>query len=411
MIDILIIGAGAAGVAAGRRLTGRPLEFMIVEAAERPGGRAHSVQLDGVAGFDLGCGWLHSADRNGWAQLAEELGEPIDRTPPAWRTQFADLGFSRADQKAAWDTFTAFEERLREQPPASDRAADAMEKGNVWNCYLEALSGFMNGAELELLSVADFLAYEDAAGDQNWRLPGGYGAFIAAQAEALPIRYDTPIEEIDRSGPVLKARGPRGEIEAHAVIVTVSTNVLAHEGLRFTPPLPGKVEAAARLPLGLANKAFLGLDRPEPFEHDTQLLGNPRDANTGAYYFLPFGRRAIECFFGGAGARALEAEGKGAALDFATSQLVSLLGSDMRKRLTPLAETRWGQEPLIMGSYSHALPGQAEARAALAASVEDRIFFAGEACSAVDFSTAHGACETGMATADGAMNTLDRKDL
>lgn len=409
MVDILIIGAGAAGVAAGLRLAGQPFEVRIVEAAARPGGRALSLRLDGMS-FDMGCGWLHSADRNPWAKLAEAEGAEIDRTPPAWRSQFADLGFSPAEQKAAVEAFEAFERRLREDPPASDRAADAMEKGNVWNCYLEALSGFMNGAELEQLSVADFLAYEAADSDVNWRLTGGYGAFIAAQSESLPISYEMPIEEIDRSGPLLKARGPRGEIEARAIILAVSTEILARERLRFTPALPDKVEAARRLPLGLANKAFLGLDRPEPFEPDTQLLGDPKDPATGAYYLRPFGRPAIECFFGGAGARALEAEGEGAALDFAVSQLVGLLGSDMRKRLSPLAETRWGKDPLVMGSYSHACPGHADARAALAANIEERIFFAGEACSAADFSTAHGAYETGKAAAEAAMHSLDRKD-
>lgn len=409
MIDILIIGAGAAGVAAGLRLVGAPYEVLVVEAAARPGGRAHSLGLEGLP-FDMGCGWLHSADRNSWARLAEAQGVEIDRTPPAWRRQFADLGFTGAEQKAATDAFTAFDRRLREEPPPSDRAADALEPGQAWNCYMEALSGFMNGAELGQLSVADFLAYEDSDSDVNWRLPGGYGAFIAAQAEALPIRYWAPIEEIDRSGPVLKARGPAGEIEARAMIVTVSTEILARERLRFTPALPAKVEAARGLPLGLANKAFLGLDRPEPFDPDTQLLGNPRDSGTGAYYLRPFGRPVIECFFGGAGARALEAEGEGAALDFAVSQLVGLLGSDMRRRLRPLAETRWGAEPLVLGSYSHALPGHAGARAVLAASVEDRIFFAGEACSPGDFTTAHGAYQTGEAAADAAMNSLDRKD-
>ncbi|HTU10036.1 MAG TPA: NAD(P)/FAD-dependent oxidoreductase [Allosphingosinicella sp.] len=410
MVDILIIGAGAAGVAAGLRLAGAPLDLLIVEAAARPGGRAHSVSLDGMC-LDLGCGWLHSADRNPWAGLAEAQGVEIDRTPPAWRSQFADLGFTPAEQKAAHDAFAEFGRRLREAPPASDRASDAMPPGDAWNCYLEALSGFMNGAELEQLSVTDFLAYDEADSGVNWRLPGGYGAFIAAQAAALPIRFETPIEEIDRSGPLLKARGPAGEIEARAVIVTVPTEMLARERLRFTPPLGDKLDAAQRLPLGLANKAFLGLDRPDPFEADTQMLGNPKDPGTGAYYLCPFGRPAIECFFGGAGARALEAEGEGAALDFAVSQLVALLGSDMRRRLRPLAESRWGAEPLAMGSYSHALPGQAGARAVLAAPVEDRIFFAGEACSAVDFSTAHGAFETGERAALSAMNSLGRKGL
>lgn len=406
MIDILIIGAGAAGIAAGRRLGGAPLDVLIVEAAARSGGRAHTLWVEGMS-LDLGCGWLHSANRNGWATLAEEQAEAIDRTPPAWRTQYADLGFSPAERAAAGEAFAAFDRRLRETPRASDRAADALEPGNEWNDYLEALSGFMNGAELGQLSVADYLAYADGDTGVNWRLPGGYGAFIAAQAAALPVHYETPIEEIDRSGPLLRARGPAGEIEARAVIVTVSSVVLARERLRFTPPLPDKVGAAQGLPLGFANKAFLGLDRPEPFEPDTQLLGDPRNPETGAYYLRPFGQPVIECFFGGAGARAAEAEGEGAALDFAVAQLVGLLGSDMRRRLRPLAELRWGTEPLILGAYSHALPGQAGARASLAAPVEDRIFFAGEACSAVDFSTAHGALETGKAAAVAAMNSLD----
>jgi monoamine oxidase len=130
------------------------------------------------------------------------------------------------------------------------------------------------------------------------------------------------------------------------------------------------------------------------------LIGNPRDPATGAYYLLPFGRPVIECFFGGAGARALEAEGEGAAPDFAIGQLVDLLGSALRKRLTPMAESRWGADELFGGSYSHALPGKASSRAVLAAPVEDRLFFAGEACSPSDFSTAHGAFETGVAAAE-----------
>ena len=97
MVDILIIGAGAAGVAAGLRLAGAPLDVLIVEAAARPGGRAHSVRLDGMS-LDMGCGWLHSADRNPWAKLAEAQGERVDRTPPAWRTQWEDLGFTPAER-------------------------------------------------------------------------------------------------------------------------------------------------------------------------------------------------------------------------------------------------------------------------------------------------------------------------
>jgi monoamine oxidase len=87
------------------------------------------------------------------------------------------------------------------------------------------------------------------------------------------------------------------------------------------------------------------------------------------------------------------------AAQFAIDELVALLGSDWRKRFAPLTATRWRHEPYIGGSYSHARVGQAGQRAVLAASVDGRIHFAGEACHAFDFSTAHGAYETGVSAA------------
>jgi monoamine oxidase len=404
-VDVLIIGGGAAGIAAGRRLLGEKLSVLVVEAADRLGGRAWTRTIDGMT-LDMGCGWLHSADRNPWAKLAEEQGVPIDKTPPAWRQQFAQLGFSREEQKEAEAAFAEFDRRLRDMPPTSDRASDLLESDQRWNGYLQALSGFMNGAELGQLSVADYLAFADSDTDVNWRLPDGYGALIEAAAEELPVALVCPIDRIDWDDTPIRAIGRTGTIEARAVIISVSTDVLAQGRLTFWPELPDKVEAASNLPLGLANKAFLGLDRPEPFEPDTSLIGDPRSADTGAYYLRPFGLPVIECFFGGAGARALEAEGKGAGPDFAIQQLVSLFGSGIRRRLRPLAETRWGQDPLILGSYSHALPGRAADRAALARPVEDRLFFAGEACSAEDFSTAHGAYESGVAAAEAVLESL-----
>ena len=404
-VDILIVGGGAAGIAAARRLAGEPRSVLLLEAADRLGGRAFTRSLAGQP-LDLGCGWLHSADRNPWVELAEAEGWTIDKTPPAWREQWQEIGFSKIEQREALAAFEAFDKRLREQSPSSDRASDALEPECRWNAWLEALSGYINGSELGCLSIADYLAYEDSDSDVNWRLPNGYGALIAAAGADLPARLGAAVATIDRRAAPLRATGSWGAVTADRIIVAVPTSVLAQERLRFDPPLPGKAEAAADLPLGLANKAFLELDRPEPFEPDTQLMGDPNDPATGSYYLRPFGRSVIECFFGGAGARGLEAEGEGAAADFAIAQLVGLLGSDIRRRLTPLAETRWGSDPLFGGSYSHALPGKADARARLASPVENRIFFAGEACSASDFSTAHGAHATGVAAAEAAVASL-----
>lgn len=397
--DVVIVGGGAAGIAAGRRLRGTGLSFLILEGGARLGGRAWTLSGEGLH-LDMGCGWLHSAERNPWAKLAEELGFAIDKTPHAWQTQLADLGFSRAEQKAAGEAWQAFEKRLREEPPASDCAADALEPGNEWNDYLDAMSGYLNGASLSALSVRDYVTYSDAASDENMRVPAGYGALIAAAGEGLPVRLSTVATRIDRTGSPLRIETNAGTVMADAAIVTVSTHVLASGGVRFDPPLDGKAEAASEVPLGLANKAYLRLDEPGEFPPDAHLIGDPHSATTGSYYLRPLGMPAIECFFGGTGAEELEALGADGTADFALAQLAHLLGSSFRKRAHMIALSAWKEEALVGGSYSQALPGHADARSRLAEAVEERIFFAGEACSALDFSTAHGAYETGTAAAE-----------
>jgi monoamine oxidase len=118
------------------------------------------------------------------------------------------------------------------------------------------------------------------------------------------------------------------------------------------------------------------------------------------------GRPCIEGFFGGRLAQALEEEGPGAATAFAQDELAGLLGSAWRGRLTPLAETAWRDDPWARGSYSHALPGRSGDRAVLARPVDGRLFFAGEATSPDDFSTAHGAWITGLRAAEEALAAL-----
>jgi len=400
--DIVIVGAGAAGIAAGRRLRELRRSFLILEASERVGGRAWTRVVDNMA-LDLGCGWLHSAERNPWAQLAQEQGVAIDRTAPAWGEQFEQLGFPREEQRAAKAEWDAFERRLRDAPPASDRAADALDPASPWNAYLDAHSGYINGAGLHALSVADYRAYEDADTGVNWRLPGGYGALVAAAAAGLPIASGAAVTRIDRTGPVLALETPQGRLTAGQAIVAVPTSVLAEGRLRFDPSLDDKAEAARHLPLGLANKLFLHLDEPRAFPPEAHLLGNPQSAATGSYYLRPFGRPLVEVFFGGDHARELERAGTAATVDFAVEELVALLGSGFRRRLSLAALSAWGEAPFVSGAYSHALPGHADARAALRAPVEGRIFFCGEACSACDFSTAHGAYATGIGAAEAAL--------
>ena len=194
-----------------------------------------------------------------------------------------------------------------------------------------------------------------------------------------------------------------GTITADAAIVTIPSSLLAEETLVFTPALHEKTEAAAGLPLGLADKLFLSLSDADEFDKDSRLFGRTDRSGTGTYHFRPFGRPQIEAYFGGTLAAQLEADGEAAFRDFAIAELGRQLGSAFAHRVRPLRLHRWGVDPFSRGSYSYALPGKADCRGALAAPVDGRLFFAGEACSASDFSTAHGAYLTGAAAADQAI--------
>ena len=136
-VDVVIIGAGAAGIAAARRLAASHLSAIVLEATARVGGRAWTCEVAGMK-LDLGCGWLHSADRNPWTRIAEAAGFVVDRRAPAWGRQYQDIGFSQTDQAAARRAYAAWEQRMETSPPASDCAADALEPEGEWNAYLQA---------------------------------------------------------------------------------------------------------------------------------------------------------------------------------------------------------------------------------------------------------------------------------
>jgi monoamine oxidase len=214
---------------------------------------------------------------------------------------------------------------------------------------------------------------------------------------------------IDRRGKRLAIATTAGTLSARAVVVTLSSNIVAENESLFLPALPEKVAAARNLPLGLADKLFLGVDGADEFHEESRAFGRMDRTATAAYHFRPFGRPVIEAYFGGSLAADLEAGGPDAFWDFAVAELTAIFGSAFAARLHRLGEHRWGQDPFARGSYSYAVPGHADDRALLAAPVEDRIFFAGEATSRADYSTAHGAYMSGVRVADEAIAALTRQ--
>lgn len=405
-VDVAIVGAGAAGLAAARTLENSALSVLILEARDRIGGRSHTTILENNIVFDVGCEWLHSANKNSFVTIANELDFVIDKTRPRWREQSLNLGFppeQRDDFLKAMDEFDARVEAASGLP--EDTAASKwLEPGNRWNPQIDAISTYINGCELDRVSTYDFDAYEDTG--ENWRLSKGYGALIAAYGAPCKVALNTQVTLIDHSGPRIRIDTSRGTLTADKIIITAPTDLLANESIRFQPALAEKIAAAAGLPLGLADKVMLALDDPESLPRDGHLYGAVDRTATGSYHLRPLGLPCISGFFGGTFARQLEDAGEGALAAQAIDELVALVGADFRKKVRPIGESRWAHDRFALGSYSHALPGHADDRATLAEPVNDRLFFAGEATSPNFFTTAHGAQESGVRAAKEVMTAL-----
>ena len=406
-VDIAVIGAGAAGIGAARRLAERgSVSVLMLEARDRVGGRVHTIE---PAGFPCDCGaeWLHSADRNPLSPIAQRLGFSVHRRPPEWTTRLRRSG-ETVEAEADWIATREAQGRARRKAAAEpeDRPlASLVEPGGRWNELLDATSSWGNGAELDRVSVKDYVRYEDSG--VNWRLQEGYGRLFETLAEERPVTLETAVSRIDHREQMIRLETARGTVTAARVIVTVPTSIIAGESLRFDPPLPDKVAAAAGLPLGVDDKLFISLSGQLPgVERDAYLVGSTTSRETMSYQVRPFDRPAIYCFFGGRWAAALEREGEAGMFSFAAGELARLFGNDIRRQIAPLASTAWLHDPWARGSYSYALPGHADDRALLAAPVDDRLFFAGEACSPNFFSTAHGAYMTGVAAAEATLASL-----
>jgi monoamine oxidase len=394
-VDVAIIGAGAAGLGAAHALQGSGLSVIVLEARNRIGGRAWTVQASPDVIFDVGCGWLHSGDKNSFVPIAGLLDFEINMDLPPWSDRAFGEVFPEAERKDFVRAIDAFYERVSE---AAEEGEDApasryLEPGNRWNPMIDAVSTYVNGCELDRVSIHDMDAYEDTY--FNWRVRAGYGALIAAYGASCPVTLNCNVTLIDHSSKRIRLETSLGTLTAAKVIVTVPTNLIADEAIRFSPPLPDKVDAARGLPLGVDDKVTLALEGAGAFPKEGNLRGATMRTAMGTYHIRPFGQPCIDGFFGGRFARELEDAGDGAIAAQSIDEIAGYLGNDIRRKLKPLAESRWARDPFARGSYSHALPGHAGDRAVLAAPVDGRLFFAGEATSPNFFTTAHGARDSG----------------
>ncbi|MFO1503910.1 MAG: NAD(P)/FAD-dependent oxidoreductase [Steroidobacteraceae bacterium] len=398
--DTVIIGAGAAGIAAARRLVGAGRRILLLEARQRVGGRAVVDQSLGVPA-DLGAAWLHFAEANAWTGLAETLGFHILRRDPGWGPG-AHIG-ARAPSEPEHDAVIAGYDRYRQAVEAAAEAGQDVPLSDVlpeddFRPRFDAVMNWAVGAETQQVSTLDLT--RSAESRHDWAVREGLGAVVAAAAHALPVQLGTMVTAIDWSGNVVRVDSSAGRIEANSVIVTVPTSVLARGAINFHPLLPPRYEEAfANLPLGVANKVYFRIERGLfPDDRSRQFLGTASTSRTCHWMVNVADQPLLMAYFGGSLAQELER--RGALVQFAREELVRLFGSDMMRELGASLSTAWGGDLYSLGSYSVARPGFAHSREDLATPVSPQLQFAGEACSVNFYGTLHGAWASGIEAAE-----------
>lgn len=408
MLDCIVIGAGAAGLAAAGRLHAAGRSVRVLEARDRVGGRAHTRRHDGL-GIDLGCHWWHSADINPLVGLARAKGFTVVENQVYWGWPYIErrLGAEAKDFAAAWERLNA---ALAACLASGEDCAigDLMAQAGRWRAPISAALTWSAGALPETISALDYA--RGGATDVNWHDPRGLGAFVTTLAEGLPVTLDCPVQAIRLTPQGVAVASAKGTLEARSVIVTAPTAVLAAGAIAFEPGLPEeKRQALADLPLGDNEKIF--------FRVEGQPFGPPRElqaditydrVDCAHFHIHEFGRPTLEAYYGGPLARDLATAGPQALAENALDELAGTFGSALRRHLTPLDWTGWSQDPWSRGGYSYCRPGAAAARARLAAPLEDRLFFAGEATSLENPATCHGAHATGLRAAGEVLAMLGR---
>lgn len=400
--DVIIVGAGTSGLAAADALIKAGFEVIVLEAAPHAGGRCYTVPDPSGVPFDMGGSWLHSADINPLAKIAADRKATIHKTSwdeCKWATSNG-VSVSSGDLKEYNRYVPKMWQAARDAGQSGpDRPPSDVMPSSKWRDTARLLIAPMQGGDYDTTSVKDIAQYDHT--DEDWLVQGGLGAFVASLFSDASVCLDCPVSKIDLSGRLVEVTTPKGMLSAKQVIITVSTGVLAAETISFNPPLPDrKLAAIQQLPNGLLNKIGLAFDPAWQEAHEGDMV----DYHAGGEEFCTilfgfYGTSAAVGFVAGRFADELELEGESAATEFCIQGLRDTFGGDIVKYVRPTIETRWRSVPHALGSYSYALPGGAGARRILAEPIDDRLFFAGEATSALSYATVHGAYQSGLDTA------------
>jgi monoamine oxidase len=408
-VDIVVIGAGAAGIAAARRVMAANRKVVVIEAAGQVGGRcATDLTTFGVP-FDRGARWIHNADSNPMVKLARTAGLDVSSAPVGYKirvgrrnarpgeTEQFLAGLVRANR--------AIDEASRGRLDTSCATALPKDLGDWTGTSEFVLGAGATGKDLNELSAMD----KAHAQDRNTALAcrQGLGTLVGKLGEQLPIMLSTPATRITWNNRDVGVETPSGRITARALILTVSTNVLTSGAIKFTPELPKRqLDAASKLSLGSYDRIALEFSgNPLGLARDEVIVEQSSSAKTGLLFANIGGSSLCTVDVGGAFGRALSAQGEAAMIAFARGWLTNLFGGEIDAALGKSSATRWNSAPTILGAMSAATPGAQPARKILTEPLGP-LFLAGEATHETLWGTVDGAWDSGERAADAALRRI-----
>ena len=397
---IIIIGAGAAGIGAGLRLKALGVPFIILEANDRIGGRAYTDNTSLSSKWDKGCSWFHCADINPLVDWADKLGTLYDKQD---RSENA-LYWSEShwlDPTESTSVNLNISKRFQEIYVAAELGHDVSISDIPINNSFEAavseeLVKLMCSEETHFTSAVGYGDYNDTG--VNWMVTSGYGDLISRMAADAPIRINTKVSEISYQKGGVRVETSSGQLDARAVIVTTSTNVL-RSGQISLPAGPAQeiLELVEDVPCGTYEKIAIEFEQYHlnPANNEADWIQSYSDSNPIYFQISPQKKPMLIAHVAGEQARELVQTGSQGMADFAIQKLTSVFGSKINKTICGTATTSWQADPLIQGGYSYARIGAGHNRQKMIELDTGEIVFAGEAFSLPWYGTAHGAYQSG----------------
>ena len=406
--DIVVIGAGAAGIAAARRVMAAGRRVIVLEATGQIGGRCQTDATSFEAPFDRGARWLHTPESNALVRLARPAGIDVAPAPPSQKLRIGRRNARAGETENLLATLVRANRAIDEGARRGDMSCALVLPKDLgdWAGTIDFILGaYATGKDLKDLSALDQFRAQDRAIDVASRQ--GLGALILKLGESVPVALSTPATRVIWSGRDIGVETPAGRINARGVILTVSSNVLASGAIKFTPALPKRqLDAAAKLSLGSYDRIALQFSgNPLGLGRDELMIEQSSDARTAALFANIGGTSLCTVDVAGAFGRGLAAQGEPAMVAFAVEWLTKLFGSDIKNAVKKSAATNWNAQPFVQGAMSAAIPGGQGSRRVLIEPMGN-LFIAGEATHETLWGTVDGAWESGERAADAALAKL-----